>query len=91
MLSYSVSDEETIATIATVQSEYGYVLCPHPAVGVHAAHYARSTRSARTAADGMNGDTLVCVLTAHPAKFAEVVSLATGLGNEAFTTEGVEQ
>ncbi len=59
----SVSDSETLAQIRETFAETGYILCPHTAVGVRAAQ----------------GDPeLVCLATAHPAKFAEAVREAIG-------------
>lgn len=65
--SHSVSEEETIATIARFYREHGYLLDPHTAVGVKAAevcgHASRPT---------------VCLATAHPAKFGAAVLQAIG-------------
>ena len=85
--SCSVTDEQTVATIARVHAEHGFVLCPHSAVGVYAAHYTAALEAPRSA---LRGDALVCVLTAHPAKFASVVQRATGLRSADFTTASVE-
>jgi len=63
----SVSEEETIATIRRVQAEQGYLLDPHTAVGVSAAQ--RLRRPDRP---------MVCLATAHPAKFGEAVRRAIG-------------
>ena len=62
-----VNDRETLQTIASFHRETGYILDPHTAVGVAAG---RSTRS---------GDCpLVCLATAHPAKFRDAVCQAIG-------------
>jgi threonine synthase len=59
----AVSDGETLAQIRETFAETGYILCPHTAVGVRAAQ----------------GDPeLVCLATAHPAKFAEAVRESIG-------------
>jgi len=59
----AVSDEETLDQIRETFAATGYILCPHTAVGVRAAQ----------------GDPdLVCLATAHPAKFAEAVREAIG-------------
>lgn len=63
----SVSDEETLATMARVEKETGYVLDPHGAVGWAAMDHLR------TEWDGHPG---ILLETAHPAKFAEVVEQA---------------
>jgi threonine synthase len=59
----AVSDEETLEQIRETFDATGYILCPHTAVGV---------RAARGEPD------LVCLATAHPAKFAEAVLEAIG-------------
>ncbi|MGE5153514.1 MAG: threonine synthase [Bdellovibrio bacteriovorus] len=62
-LAQAVSDGETLEQIRATFAETGYILCPHTAVGVRAAR----------------GDpALVCLATAHPAKFAEAVREAIG-------------
>lgn len=59
----SVSDEETLDQIRETFDATGYILCPHTAVGVRAAR----------------GDPgLICLATAHPAKFADAVREAIG-------------
>jgi len=70
-LSQSVDRQETLATIASFYQETGYLLDPHTAVGVKAAqdHRDRSLP-------------LICLATAHPAKFEEAVITATGLPPE---------
>ncbi|MDO5675400.1 MAG: threonine synthase [bacterium] len=69
MVSHSVSEEETITTIAKFHQEHGYLLDPHTAVGVRAAMACKS--SSRP---------VVCLATAHPAKFGAAVTRA--IGNE---------
>lgn len=69
----SVSDEVTVETITRVEKDYGYLCCPHTAVGFRAAELYR----------GENPDIPTVVLsTAHPGKFIEVVEEATGLKPE---------
>ncbi|OQX11842.1 MAG: threonine synthase [Desulfobulbaceae bacterium A2] len=63
----SVSEDETIATIRQVHAAQGYLLDPHTAVGVCAAQ--RQQRAGRP---------LVCLATAHPAKFGDAVQRAIG-------------
>lgn len=65
--SATVNQQQTLETIAAFQKENGYLLDPHTAVGVRAALDA-------AAADR----TFVCLATAHPAKFGDAVSKATG-------------
>ena len=64
--SYSVSEEETIATIRQCSQEHDYLLDPHTAIGVRAAQELKEDRP------------VVCLATAHPAKFGEAVQKATG-------------
>jgi len=59
----SVSDPETLEQIQATYAASGYILCPHTAVGVKAG--------------GSRGN-LVCLATAHPAKFNEAIRLAIG-------------
>jgi len=63
----SVSDEEVLETISTFNNNYNYIIDPHTAVGIHAAKRFKTT-----------GIPMVCLATAHPAKFDEVVSMAIG-------------
>lgn len=61
-----VSDAETLETIRSCYQKSNYVLDPHSAVGITAAH--RSMARAKTHH--------ISLSTAHPAKFSEVVTLA---------------
>jgi len=65
--SVSVNQAETLATIRTFYQENGYILDPHTAVGVKAG-LACVPRDVP----------LVCLATAHPAKFSQAVNLAIG-------------
>ncbi|MFZ3207760.1 MAG: threonine synthase [Geobacteraceae bacterium] len=67
-VSRSVTQEETLETIARFHEATGYLLDPHTAVGVRAA-----------LDSGINDLTPVCLATAHPAKFSEAVQKATGI------------
>ena len=58
---------QTLATIKEYQSRYGYLLDPHTAVGVHVA------KPYITSASPM-----ICLATAHPAKFSQAIQDATG-------------
>lgn len=69
--SCSVDREETIATIRDFHRQNGYLLDPHTAVGVRA--------GTRTTAPGVP---LICLATAHPAKFSAAVRRAVGLDPE---------
>ncbi len=63
-----VSEGETTKTIGDFYRKCGYILDPHTAVGVCAAHSFRK-----------DDVPLVCLATAHPAKFGEVVEEAIGV------------
>lgn len=64
--SYCLSDEETIAVIRDVFETTEYLLDPHTAIGVQAGRKTRVDSSAP----------MICLATAHPAKFPEAVRQA---------------
>lgn len=64
----SVSETEVSETIAAFYEKHDYVLDPHTAVGI------KGGRQFKTA-----GVPMICLATAHPAKFGNVVEEATGL------------
>ncbi|MCL2760349.1 MAG: threonine synthase [Desulfuromonadales bacterium] len=66
-LSLSVTQSETRKTIALFYKETGYILDPHTAVGVNAAIKAKQ-----------DGEDIICLATAHPAKFGDAVKQAIG-------------
>jgi threonine synthase len=66
-VSASVDQTATLATIADFYRNTGYLLDPHPAVGVAAA---------QSLIDG--SAPIISLATAHPAKFADAVFKATG-------------
>jgi threonine synthase len=58
---------DTLATIRRYHADYGYLLDPHTAVGVHVAEQA------------LDADVpMICLATAHPAKFPDAIREATG-------------
>ena len=63
----TASEADVTACIRDVQARHGYVLDPHTACGVVAAHRIKSS-----------GDTVV-LATAHPAKFPEAIEKITGV------------
>jgi threonine synthase len=65
---YTVSDEMILATTRSLWQQENYLLDPHGAVAVAAARHYRSQISG----------TIVCLATAHPAKFPETIRLAIG-------------
>ncbi len=64
--SRSVSEQETIDTIRSIYEEHNYLLDPHTAIGVRAALDVKQDRP------------VVCLATAHPAKFGAAVQKAIG-------------
>lgn len=65
--SASVDRQATLETIDRFKKSTGYLLDPHTAVGVRAAQDLV-----------VNGEPVVCLSTAHPAKFGDAVVEATG-------------
>ena len=63
----SVSEEEVLQTIADFHTEHDYILDPHTAVGVNAGLACRRQNIP-----------MVCLATAHPAKFGAAVEAAIG-------------
>ena len=69
--SKSVTEAETLGTIRTFYERQNYLLDPHTAVGVNAALECRSP-----------DNPVVCLATAHPAKFGSAVLKAIGKSPE---------
>jgi len=67
---YRCSDDQTIETMKKCRGEYGVMIDPHTAVGLHAgeSHLSKNT----------DGRPMIVVSTAHPAKFPDAVKKATG-------------
>ncbi len=65
--SMAVDQDETMETMSEIYRKTGYMLDPHTAVGV------RAGMSLRSASCPM-----ICLATAHPCKFPEAVTKATG-------------
>ncbi len=59
--------EQILATIRTYQERYGYLMDPHTAVGVSVAERHR-----------VDDEPMICLATAHPAKFSGAIREATG-------------
>lgn len=66
--SFKLSDHDTVALIESVYNSSTYLLDPHTAIGLAAARSLR--RDQQTP--------MVCMATAHPAKFPEAVNQAVG-------------
>ncbi len=62
------SEADTAATITQVWRDAGYLLDPHTAVGVHVAQQL-----------DLGSAPVICLATAHPAKFPAAVEAATGI------------
>ena len=72
--SLAISDEETLSTIKETFEKYDYLLDPHGAVAVTAAK--------KLHPDLDSGVPVVCLATAHPAKFPAITRKALGEHNE---------
>jgi threonine synthase len=64
----SLDDDATLAVIADIHRRTGYLVDPHTAVGIGAAEACRRRPDLP----------MVCLATAHPAKFPDAVERATG-------------
>ena len=62
------NDDETLTTIALIEEKYGYILDPHTAVGVKVAQDLAAQLP----------QPVICLGTAHPAKFPETIRNAIG-------------
>jgi len=67
----SLDDQATLAEIAGLHHRTGYLADPHTAVGIGAARACRP--------EGERDRPVVCMATAHPAKFPDAVEQATGV------------
>ncbi len=65
-----VDDQATLETIKNIWGKTGYILDPHTATGVRAADDLRKVTG--------NDSTIICLATAHPAKFPDAVKKAIG-------------
>ncbi len=65
-----VDDRAILATIKDIWQKTGYILDPHTATGVSAAHEYQRQNQMNTV--------MVCLATAHPAKFPDAVEQAIG-------------
>jgi len=63
----SASEQDVMATIAETWRQHRYLLDPHTAVGVRVARRMRR-----------DGETVICLATAHPAKFPTAIEQAVG-------------
>ncbi|MDD5521247.1 MAG: threonine synthase [Kiritimatiellae bacterium] len=63
----SAGKAETLSTIQQFYDEYGYLLDPHTAVGVNVGLRLKNS-----------DEPMICLATAHPAKFSDAIRQATG-------------
>jgi len=70
-LSASVSDEQTLGMIGDIYNEEEYLLDPHGAISMVAADHHR---------ENLTDLKLICLSTAHPAKFPDVTRKALNTG-----------
>ena len=82
-LSNSSSDTETLDLIAKVYNDEAYLLDPHGAVSLNAADNLKKQ---------LGNEKLICLATAHPAKFPEVIkkALSTDILPKAATHNSIE-
>lgn len=64
----AINQQQTLAVMRDTKTRFGYVLDPHTAVGVAAAQQLCGTE-----------EPVLCIATAHPAKFPEAVEQATDI------------
>ena len=64
----AINQHQTLAAMRDIKTRFGYVLDPHTAVGVAAAQQLCGTE-----------EPVLCIATAHPAKFPEAVEQATDI------------
>lgn len=74
LYSVAVSDEETVATMKQVYDENGILLEPHGAVGLTALEHYRKHDNPNSPA--------ICIETAHPSKFPEIIKQELGFTPE---------
>lgn len=79
----SLDDSATLAEIAGTYERTGYLADPHTAVGIGAARACGVVRGHGNEGEGTGADEdelpVVCMATAHPAKFPDAVEQATGV------------
>jgi len=63
-LSYSATDEQTLDVITQLYKNEGYLVDPHAAVSIYASDALK---------ESLGDDKLICLATAHPAKFPQVM------------------
>lgn len=80
-MAVTVSDDEILETISEVYAHENYCLDPHGAVAV---------AGARMCENKISGQKIICLATAHPAKFPGVIEKALGTIPVAATHQSIE-
>src|SRR5690606_4773514 len=75
----SLDDRATLDLIADLYRRTGYLADPHTAVGIGAALACRERPGGAGAGTASPELPVVCLATAHPAKFPDAVEEATGV------------
>jgi len=70
--------DELLEAIRACYQEHGYLLDPHTACGLSVAHSLVPAHVGSGRGQSDEGSPLVCIATAHPAKFPEAIKQATG-------------
>jgi len=73
MMTVVINDSQTLDTLANVYRQHGYLLDPHGAVALAGAKQVMPNLASKTK--------IICLATAHPAKFPDVVRKALDLNN----------
>jgi threonine synthase len=74
----SADAEQMAAAIRRTHEDCGYVLDPHTACGLAVAEQLAPVPAGAGPASGDDGDPLICIATAHPAKFPDAIGGAIG-------------
>lgn len=80
IVSASADTSHVLDTIRRYSEKYGYILDPHTACGVSAAEQLGliETDAAKNGVNDGVKDPVMCLATAHPAKFPDAIKQATG-------------
>jgi len=73
ILSCEVNENDTIQTISQLHKLSNYTVCPHTAVGISGGKQITKEKNLP--------EPLICLATAHPAKFVDAVTLGIGKNN----------
>ena len=72
IVSYVIDDSQCLSSIKRTYATYDYLIDPHSALSVAAAELFLANDS------GSSSHSIICLSTAHPAKFASSLAVATG-------------